>query len=83
MKKQHLFTLDLGLIKELHQRVARGHRSQYVETAIRNRLNNQEEFTPGDMHDRQLMALLHTRLEGRQDAAALMVRQFLLQELGH
>lgn len=82
MKKQHLFTLDIELIRELHRRVARGHRSQFVETAVRNRLNNQEEFRPGDMHTRQLMALLHTRLESRTDAAALMVREFLLKELG-
>ena len=83
MKKQHLFTLDISLIQELHRRVARGHRSQFVETAVRNRLNNQEEFRAGDMHTRQLMALLPTRLERRTDAAALMVREFLLKELGH
>tara|TARA_Y100000401_G_C8318859_1_gene224077 strand:+ start:1366 stop:1614 length:249 start_codon:yes stop_codon:yes gene_type:complete len=81
MKKQHLFTLDLDLIKDLHKRVARGHRSQYVETAVKNRLNNQEDYNAGDLGTRQLMALLHTRLEGRTDAAALMVREFLVQEL--
>lgn len=83
MKKQHLFTLDIGLIQELHKRVARGHRSQFVETAVRNRLTNQEEYRAGDMHTRQIMALLHTRLENRTDAAALMVREFLIKELGH
>jgi|TARA_R100000084_G_C4632195_1_gene138957 metal-responsive CopG/Arc/MetJ family transcriptional regulator len=82
MKKQHLFTLDLGLIQELHRRVARGHRSQFVETAVRNRLNNEEEYNAGDISDRQLMALLHTRLANRTDAAAYMVREFLVRELG-
>lgn len=82
MKKQHLFTLDLGLIQELHRRVARGHRSQFVETAVRNRLNNEEEYNAGDISDRQLMALLHTRLANRTDAATYMVREFLVRELG-
>jgi hypothetical protein len=81
MKKQHIFTLDIGLIKELHRRVARGHRSQFVETAVKNRLNNEEDYNAGDLGTRQLMALLHTRLESRTDAAALMVREFLVMEL--
>lgn len=81
MKKQHIFTLDLNLIKELHRRVARGHRSQFVETAVKNRLNNEEDYNAGDLGTRQLMALLHTRLESRTDAAALMVREFLVMEL--
>lgn len=81
MKKQHLFTLDLGLIQELHRRVARGHRSQFVETAIRNRLNNQEEYKTGDICNRQLMAILYARLGEREDAAAEMMRIFLKEEL--
>ena len=44
MKKQHLFTLDINLIKKLHKKVARGFRSQYVEEAISNRLKNAEEY---------------------------------------
>ena len=81
MKKQHLFTLDIPLVQRLHRQVARGHRSQFVEKAIRNRLDNKEDYNAGDISDRQLMALLHTRLSERSDAAALMVREFLLAEL--
>jgi len=81
MKKQHLFTLDLNLIKELHRRVARGHRSQFVETAIRNRLNNQEEYEKSDLSDREVFRLCFTRLVGRTDAAAEMMRVFLKEEL--
>ena len=81
MKKQHLFTLDIGLIQELHRRVARGHRSQFVETAIRNRLNNQEEYEKSDLTDREVMRLLYSRLHERTDAAAEMMRVFLKEEL--
>ena len=63
MKKQHLFTLELGLIQELHRRVARGHRSQFVETAVRNRLKNQEEFDHTDIPTEQLAAQLMARLQ--------------------
>ena len=68
-------------MQRLHRQVARGHRSQFVEKAIRNRLDNEEDYNAGDISDRQLMALLHTRLSERSDAAALMVREFLLSEL--
>lgn len=81
MKKQHLFTIDINLVKQLHQHVARGHRSQFVETAIRNRLNNEEEFKVQEISDRQLMAVLHSRLSQRNDASAEMMKVFLLEEL--
>lgn len=81
MKKQHLFTLDLGLIQELHRRVARGHRSQFVETAVRNRLSNQEEYEKSDLSDREVFRLCFTRLVERTDAAAEMMRVFLKEEL--
>lgn len=81
MKKQHLFTIDINIIKQLHQHVARGHRSQFVETAIRNRLNNEEEFKVQEISDRQLMAVLHSRLSQRNDASAEMMKVFLLEEL--
>ena len=81
MKKQHLFTLDIGLIQELHRRVARGHRSQFVETAVRNRLNNQEEYEKSDLTDREVFRLCFIRLFQRTDAAAEMMRVFLKEEL--
>ena len=61
MKKQHLFTLDIGLIQQLHRRVARGHRSQFVETAIRNRLKNDESFTLEDESTLDMLAELSYR----------------------
>jgi len=49
MKKQHLFTLDIELIKKLHKKVGRGYRSQFVETAVKNRLENEEAFDLWDV----------------------------------
>ena len=81
MKKQHLFTINVDLVKQLHQHVPRGRRSQFVETAIRNKLKNEEEFKVQEISDRQLMAVLHSRLSQRNDASAEMMKVFLLEEL--
>ncbi len=63
MKKQHLFTLDLDLVKDLHRRVARGHRSQFVETAVRNRLKNAEDYNHKDVPTETMAAQLMARLQ--------------------
>ena len=63
MKKQHLFTLDLGLIQELHRRVRRGNRSQFVQTAIQNRLKNEEEYDHKDLPTAVMAAQLMARLQ--------------------
>ena len=81
MKKQHIFTLDIGLIQRLHRQIARGHRSRFVENAIRGRLDGKDDFATYDIPTRQLMAMLHARLEDRGDAAAEMMRVFLKEEL--
>jgi len=81
MKKQHLFTLDVDLVKELHRKIGRGYRSQFVEQAIRTRLSKEENFNLRDVNTRQLMASLLASLEGRKDAAAEMIRVFLREEL--
>lgn len=63
MKKQHLFTLDIELIKELHRRVGRGFRSQFVNEAISNRLKNEEEYSSKDVPTYTLAAQLMARLQ--------------------
>jgi len=55
MKKQHLFTLDIDLVKRLHKQVARGFRSNYVERAIEKCLNGDESF---DLEDVDILDLL-------------------------
>lgn len=63
MKKQHLFTLDINVIKKLHNVVARGFRSQFVEKAIENRLNNDERFSLEDESTLDMLAELSYRRE--------------------
>ena len=79
MKKQHLFTLDLGLIQKLHRRVARGHRSQFVETAVRNRLNNEEEYDASDIDTKALAAMLVNRLSSNPDGYEKLVVMTILE----
>lgn len=81
MRKQTIFTIDMNTIDRLNRTVSRGHRSRFVETAIKNRLNNEEEYKPSDVSTRQLLAILHARLAERNDAAAEMMKVFILEEL--
>lgn len=88
MKKQHLFTLDIGLIRELHKKVGRGHRSQYVEDAIRKKLNGEkaltlaaENFSLGDVPIRRIMSRLLSYMQQRNDATAEVLCTLLLGEL--
>lgn len=74
MKKQHLFTLDIDLVKKLHKYVARGHRSQYVEKAIVNRLAGDESF---DLEDTETLDLL-AELRYRRDIPEWFLNQIIL-----
>tara|TARA_R110001599_G_C12013243_1_gene638233 strand:- start:145 stop:390 length:246 start_codon:yes stop_codon:yes gene_type:complete len=61
MKKQHLFTLDIDLVKKLHKYVARGNRSRYVQMAIRKRLDGEDNFELEDIETLELLAELRYR----------------------
>jgi len=63
MKKQHLFTLDINLVKRLHKQVGRGWRSNYVERAIRKALDGESEFSLEDIDTLDLLAELTYRRE--------------------
>jgi len=63
MKKQHLFTLDLELVKRLHRKVRRGFRSSFVEEAIKNRLKGEEDYEIKDVATSKLAAMLMTRVQ--------------------
>lgn len=67
MKKQHLFTLDISTIQQLHRRIARGHRSQFVQTAIQNRLDNDEEYDIEDITNNRMAVILLNRLTSQDD----------------
>jgi hypothetical protein len=55
MKKQHLFTLNVDLVKRLHKEVARGWRSNFVERAIKKQLDAEDTF---DLEDCDVLDLL-------------------------
>ena len=55
MKKQHLFTLNVDLVKRMHREVARGFRSNFVERAIEKQLNAEDAF---DLEDVDVLDLL-------------------------
>lgn len=61
MKKQHLFTLDVELVKRLHHSVPRGFRSSYVERAITKALAGDEAFSLEDVDLLDLLAELSYR----------------------
>lgn len=63
MKKQHIFTLDVELVKRLHRKVRRGFRSSFVEEAIKNRLKGEEDYEIKDVATSKLAAMLMTRVQ--------------------
>lgn len=73
--------LPFKMVGELERYSKQGIRSQFIEKAIRNRLDKEELFDITDVATRQLMAVLLARLQKRDDAAAQMMCTFLLGEL--
>lgn len=61
MKVRQNYTLDLRLIERLNNEVRNQFKSQFVEKAIRVRLDGLEAFTLGDMTDIQLLNILLSR----------------------
>ena len=81
MKKQHLFTLDVELVKKLHRQVARGHRSQFVEKAIRTRLMGQADFDLWDVEIKELMKILRSRASISGDEVLHAILHNRLEEM--
>ena len=73
--------LPIKMVGELERLSRLGKRSEFIQKAIRTRLDSKDGFDPGDIPTRRLMALLHTRLADRNDASSHMVREFLRMEL--
>lgn len=69
------------MVGELERYSKQGVRSQFIEKAIRKRLDGADMFDLNDITDRQIIAALHGRLQSRTDAAAQMMCTFLLGEL--
>jgi metal-responsive CopG/Arc/MetJ family transcriptional regulator len=73
--------LPTKLVGELESRKRAGLRSKFIEKAIRKRLEGEEHFTIQDVTTLNLMKMLHSRLNSRNDASAMMVQQFLEMEM--
>jgi hypothetical protein len=57
MKINRTFTMDLSTIQMLQ---GKSNKSQIVNLAVRRYMNHEDEFLPGDISTRQLLAILHT-----------------------
>ena len=71
----------MRMVGELDKYSRNNTRSQFIEMAIRQRLDNEAKFDIADIPDRQLMAALLARMQKRNDAAAEIMCTFLLGEL--
>jgi len=58
MKINRTFTMDLSTIQMLQ---GKSNKSQIVNLAVRRYMNHEDEFLPGDISTRQLLAILHAR----------------------
>jgi len=73
--------LPIRMVGELDKYSRNNTRSQFIEMAIRQRLDNEATFSIADIPDRQLMAALLARMQKRNDAAAEIMCTFLVGEL--
>ena len=73
--------LPYMMVGELESRRKANARSKFIEDAIREKLDRVEEFDKSMLTDRQVYNLMYLRLRERDDAAALMIKQFLQEEL--
>jgi len=73
--------LPIKMVGELERYSKQGVRSQFIEKAIRTRLDKEDTFDIRDVSDRVIMARLHQILLKRDDAAAHMMVTFLEGEL--
>ena len=71
----------MRMVGELDKYSRNNTRSQFIEMAIRQRLDNEAKFDITDISDRQLMAALLARMQKRNDAAAEIMCTFLIGEL--
>lgn len=73
--------LPIKMVGELERHRQNNNRSYFIEKAIRARLDDEDAFSFSDISNRQLMAMLHSRLSERNDASAHILKEMLLQEL--
>ncbi len=65
--------LPFKMVGELESRARNNTRSSFIESAIRNKLDDRDAFTASDIPTNQLFGLLHNRLDGRQSLQELLL----------
>lgn len=73
--------LPYMMVGELEPKRKANVRSKFIEQAIREKLDRVDTFDKSMLTDRQIFNLMYSRLLDRTDAAALMIKQFLQEEL--
>lgn len=71
VKIRQNYTLDLNLVQRLNIEIRNQRKSQFVEDAIRNKLNGKRDFTLGDMDDETLLGIILSRNYQRDGTNAL------------
>lgn len=73
--------LPIQMIGELEQKKKYGKRSEFIEKAIRDRLDDERSFSLADVETKYIMAVLTSRLTDRNDAQAYILQEMLRQEM--
>ena len=61
MKVRQNYTLDYNLVMRLKKDIPAQRRSQFVESAIRNKLDKKEAYSLGDITDEELLRIIVSR----------------------
>ena len=69
------------MVGELEPKRKANIRSKFIEEAIREKLDRVDTFDKSMLADREVFLMMYTRLLDRDDAAAMMIKQFLQEEL--
>jgi len=73
--------LPFKMVGELESRARNKSRSQFIEDAIRAKLDGEENFDLDDIRTSALLIKLKQRIAERTDATAHMLREIIMMEL--
>lgn len=73
--------LPFKMVGELESRARNKSRSQFIEDAIRAKLDGEENFDLDDISTRALLIKLKQRIAERTDASAHMLTEIIMMEL--
>lgn len=73
--------LPFKMVGELESRARNKSRSQFIEDAIRAKLDGEENFDLDDISTRALLIKIKQRIAERTDASAHMLTEIIMMEL--